>query len=109
MTAALVAAVCMTWAWFLRARNLDRRDRARTVTDWGVIMHEYEARTTRPLKGYHLGKDRHVVIPGGALVTVVEGRTCDGQPAVTATAQRPDGPYGINLNPDRPAVKRIED
>lgn len=73
------------------------------------MMNEYEARTTRPLKGYHLGRDHHAVIPGGALVTVVEGRTCDGQPAVTATAQRPDGPYGINLNPDHLYIQRIED
>lgn len=70
-------------------------------------MNEYEARTTRPLKGYHLGKDAQATIPGGALVTVVEGRTCEGEPSVTATAQRPDGPYGINLNPDKSQIKKL--
>lgn len=72
-------------------------------------MTEYEARITRPLLGYHLAEDRHAVIPGGALVTVTEGRDSEGAPAITATAQRPDGPYGINLNRNRPPIKRIED
>lgn len=59
-------------------------------------MTEYEARTTKPLKGYHLSQDRGAVIPGGALVTVT-----DHGGILTATAHRPDGPYGINLEDDR--------
>lgn len=65
-------------------------------------MTEYEARTTRPLKGYHLAEDRGAVIPGGALVTVTEHGG-----VLTATAYRPDGPYGINLDPNNPQIKPV--
>lgn len=65
-------------------------------------MTEYQARTTRPLKGYHLAEDRATTIPGGALVTVTEHNG-----TLTATAVRPDGPYGINLNPDRSQIKPL--
>lgn len=69
-------------------------------------MNEYQARTTRPLRGYHLSQDRETTIPGGALVTVIERATADGL-LVTATAVRLDGPYGINLNPDKSQIKPL--
>lgn len=59
-------------------------------------MTEYKARTTRPLKGYHLAEDRGAVIPGGALVVVT-----DHNGILTATIRRSDGYYGINLDDDR--------